>query len=90
MTNSVAGFTRACAHRESAAILDALTNTSIKCARAVSDSGAHGLARNMATTSDFIQKQPVGSFAIALRNEAAVSIEIPHGVMEAMPRRTAK
>jgi hypothetical protein len=69
-------------------VLDTLTNVAIKCARAVNDSGAHTLARNMGTTPDFIQKQPVGSFAIALRNEPAVSIKIPHGKMEAMERRT--
>lgn len=70
-------------------VLDALTNASIKCARAVSDSGAHVLARNMGTTPDFIQKQPVGSFAISLRNELATSIKIPAGAMEALPRRSA-
>ncbi|MGF6428193.1 hypothetical protein [Bradyrhizobium elkanii] len=69
-------------------VLDALTNASIKCARAVNDSGAHTLARNMTTTPDFIQKQPVGSFAISLRNEPAVAIRVPHGEMEKMSRRS--
>jgi hypothetical protein len=67
-------------------VLDALTNVSIKCARAVNDSGAHVLARNMATTPEFISKQPVGHFAIALRNNPAVSIQFPAFVMENMDR----
>lgn len=67
-------------------VLDALTNVSIKCARAVNDSGAHVLARNMAATPELISKQPVGHFAIALRNNPAVSIRIPPYVMENMPR----
>ena len=69
-----------------AAVLDAVTNVSIKCARAVNDSGAHLLARNMGTKPEFIASQPVGHFAISLRNEPAASIKIPAFVMEKMPR----
>jgi len=67
-------------------VLDALTNTGIKCARAVNDAGSHLLARNMGTTPEFIAKQPLGHFAIAIRNEPALSIRIPPFVMENMPK----
>lgn len=45
-------------------VLNALHGTSIKMAARIPDANAHALAREMATTADFINKQPAFHFAV--------------------------
>jgi len=66
-------------------VLDALmANTAIKFAGGVSDRDAHTLARELRTTSTFIQSQPKGFFAAHIRNvtSQAVSLTFPFGYLE--------
>lgn len=63
----------------SPAVLDALCNVSIKQARALSDSDAHTLARNMQTTPDFLSSQSEQTFATSIRGVTtrALSLQVP-------------
>src|SRR5262249_40206198 len=63
-------------------------NTSIKFVGGVSDKDARAMAHMMRTSPEFIDGQPKGSFAAYVRNVTprAISLKIPFGVMEAMPR----
>jgi hypothetical protein len=72
----------------SPAVLDALCNVSIKMARALSDSDAHTLARNMQTTPDFLATQPECAFATSVRGvtQHAVSLQVPFFELEGLPR----
>jgi hypothetical protein len=65
------------------------TNTSIKLAGGVSDKDARSLAGDMRTTPDLIAAQRKGHFMCYVRNvtQTAVSIEVPFGTLEALPRR---
>ena len=73
-------------------VLDSLQGaTSIKFAAAVSDANAHALARNMRTTPDFIERQPVGFFAAYVRGMPhAVSLGVPFFIIENMERMTER
>ena len=65
-------------------------NTSIKFAGGVSEKDARTLGRMMRCSPDFIDAQPKGSFAVSIRNvfSSAVSVRIPFGFLEALPRMT--
>ena len=70
-------------------VLDALmANTAIKFAGGVSDRDAHTLARELRTTSTFIQSQPKGFFAAHIRNVTpqALSLAFPLGYLEEIER----
>jgi hypothetical protein len=76
----------------SPAVLDALTNVSIKMVRALSDSDAHTLARNMHTTPEFLATQPERAFATSVRGitQHALSLQVPFFQLEALPRMTQR
>ncbi len=63
-------------------------NTSIKFAGGVSDKDARQLAHMLRTTPDFIEGQGRGQFAASIRHvtDRAVSLRVPLGYLEAMPR----
>jgi hypothetical protein len=65
-------------------------NTSIKFAGGVSDKDARYLSHLLRCTPEFIDSQPKGCFAAAVRNmtSSAVSLRIPFGHLEAQPRMT--
>jgi hypothetical protein len=65
-------------------------NTSIKFAGGVSDRDARQLASLLRSTPDFIERQTKGHFAASVRNltTSAVSLTVPFGHLEAMPRMT--
>lgn len=71
-------------------VLDALNNVSIKMARALSDSDAHTLARNMQTTPEFLATQPERAFATSVRGVThhALSLQVPFFQLEELPRMT--
>ncbi len=66
-------------------------NTSIKMAGGVSDKDARALASMMRTSTEFIEGQGKGSFAVSIRNytESAISMRFPFGHVEAMGRLSA-
>jgi len=66
-------------------------NTSIKFAGGVSDKDARSLSHMMRCAPEFIHQQKKAHFAAFVRNltPTAVSLRIPLGHMEAMPRMTA-
>ncbi len=66
------------------------TNTSIKFVGGVSDKDARSLSNMMRCSPEFIYDQPKGHFAASVRNMtgSAVSLRIPFGYLEAMPRMT--
>ncbi|PZR91720.1 MAG: hypothetical protein DLM68_03010 [Hyphomicrobiales bacterium] len=68
--------------------IDTLQGVAIKCASALTDRDAHTMARGMRTKPEFLEQQARGSFALFVRNTTthAISIKVPFGVMEAMPR----
>jgi hypothetical protein len=68
------------------------TNTSIKFVGGVSDKDARALSNTMRCSPEFIYDQPKGHFAALVRNMtgAAVSLRIPFGHLEAMPRMTTE
>jgi hypothetical protein len=70
-------------------VLDALSNTAIKCA-ARTDTDAATLARYMRTTPDFISNQKKLAFAVFARDATsrALSIQVEYGLMENMERMT--
>ena len=72
----------------SPAVLDALCNVSIKQARALSDSDAHTLARNMQTTPEFLASQPEQTFATSIRGitSRALSLQVPFLQLENLDR----
>ncbi|MBZ0147387.1 MAG: hypothetical protein K8F62_07550, partial [Pseudorhodoplanes sp.] len=73
-------------------VLDALYgSTAIKFAAQISDAGAHALARDMRTSSEFILNQPQYHFAAYVRGltQSAVSVGIPHTDLSRAPRMTA-
>jgi hypothetical protein len=74
----------------SPAVLDALNNVSIKMVRALSDSDAHTLARNMHTTPEFLATQPERAFATSVRGvtQHALSLQVPFFQLEELPRMT--
>jgi hypothetical protein len=76
----------------SPAVLDALNNVSIKMVRALSDSDAHTLARNMHTTPEFLATQPERSFATSVRGvtQHALSLQVPFFQLEELPRMTQR
>lgn len=76
----------------SPAVLDALNNVSIKMVRALSDSDAHTLARNMHTTPEFLVTQPERSFATSVRSvtQHALSLQVPFFQLEELPRMTKR
>ena len=76
----------------SPAVLDALCNVSIKMARALSDSDAHTLARNMQTTPEFLATQPERTFAASARGvtQHALSLQVPFFQLEELPRMTQR
>jgi hypothetical protein len=76
----------------SPAVLDALNNVSIKMVRALSDSDAHTLARNMHSTPEFLSTQPEKSFATSVRGvtQQALSLQVPFFQLEALPRMTQR
>ena len=69
-------------------VLDALCNVSIKQARALSDSDAHTLARNMQTTPEFLSLQPEQTFATSIRGvtRSALSLQVPFLQLETLER----
>lgn len=76
----------------SPAVLDALNNVSIKMVRALSDSDAHTLARNMHTTPEFLATQPERAFATSVRGvtQHALSLQVPFFKLEELPRMTQR
>ncbi|MCC8977577.1 ATP-binding protein [Bradyrhizobium acaciae] len=72
-------------------VLDALCNVAIKQARALSDSDAHTLARNMQTTPEFLTRQPERAFATSIRGVTghALSLTVPFFQLEERPRMSA-
>jgi len=73
-------------------LLDSLSaNTSIKFAGGVSDKDARAFSHMLRCTPEFIESQPKGYFAASIRNftPSAVSLRIPFGRLERMPRMTA-
>jgi hypothetical protein len=76
----------------SPAVLDALNNVSIKMVRALSDSDAHTLARNMHTTPEFLATQPERAFATSVRGvtQHALSLQVPFFQLEQLPRMTQR
>jgi hypothetical protein len=72
-------------------LLDSLSaNTSIKFAGGVSDKDARAFSHMLRCTPKFIEGQPKGHFAASIRNftPSAVSLRIPFGRLENMPRMT--
>ena len=71
-------------------VLDALMNVSIKFARAVNDSDAHALARNMQASAEFLTNQPDRTFAASVRGttKQALSIQVPFFLMEKLDKMT--
>jgi len=69
-------------------VLDALCNVAIKQARALSDSDAHTLARNMQTIPEFLTRQPERAFATSIRGVTghALSLAVPFFRLEEQPR----
>lgn len=67
-------------------------NTSIKFAGGVSDRDARTFSHMLRCTPEFIYGQPKGHFAAAVRNftSSAVSLGVPFGYLEAMPKMTAE
>lgn len=65
-------------------------NTSIKMAGGVSAKDARVLAPQLYCSPEFVQKQPKGHFATYVKGttDAAVSLRIPFGVLEKLPKRT--
>jgi hypothetical protein len=63
-------------------------NTSIKFAGGVSDKDAKALAHMLRATPEFIFEQPKGHFVASVRGvtSSAVSIEVPFGHLESLPR----
>jgi hypothetical protein len=76
----------------SPAVLDALNNVSIKMVRALSDSDAHALARNMHTSPEFLATQPERAFATSVRGvtQQALSLQVPFFQLEELPRMTQR
>jgi hypothetical protein len=76
----------------SPAVLDALNNVSIKMVRALSDSDAHTLARNMHATPEFLATQPERAFATSVRGvtQHALSLQVPFFQLEHLPRMTQR
>jgi hypothetical protein len=76
----------------SPAVLDALNNVSIKMVRALSDSDAHTLARNMHSTPEFLSAQPERAFATSVRGitQHALSLQVPFFQLEELPRMTQR
>lgn len=76
----------------SAPVLDALCNVSIKMVRALSDTDAHTLARNMGSAADFLAAQPEQTFATSIRGitQNALSLKVPFFVLEDLPRMTER
>lgn len=74
----------------SPSVLDALNNVSIKMVRALSDSDAHTLARNMHSTPEFLSAQPERAFATSVRGvtQQALSLQVPFFQLEELPRMT--
>ena len=73
-------------------VLDALYgSTAIKFAAQISDAGAHALARDMRTSSEFILNQPQYHFAAYVRGltQSAVSLGVPHTDLAKAPRMSA-
>lgn len=68
------------------------TNTAIKLAGGVSDKDAKALASDMRTTADAIAEQRKGHFMCFVKNvvTSAVSIEIPFGRLEALPKQPTR
>jgi hypothetical protein len=71
-------------------VLNALFgSTSIKFAANLADSNAAAMARNMATTTDFLQNQPKYHFAAHVRGmKKAVSLKVPFTDMGKMEQMT--
>lgn len=65
------------------------TNTAIKMAGGISDKDARALAGDMRTSSDMIAAQRKGHFMCYVKNvtPAAVSIHVPFGELEALPKQ---
>jgi hypothetical protein len=65
------------------------TNTAIKLAGGVSDKDARALASDMRTSPEEIGQQRKGHFLCFVKNvtERAVSIEVPFGRLEALPKQ---
>ena len=65
-------------------------NTSIKFAGGASDKDARQLAHMLRCAPEFVFDQPKGHFAASVRGltASAVSLQVPFGHMEAMPRMT--
>lgn len=65
------------------------TNTAIKLAGGVSDKDARALASDMRTTPEEIGQQRKGHFVCFVKNvtDKAVSIEVPFGRLEALPKQ---
>ena len=66
-------------------------NTSIKFAGGVSDKDARALGPMLRCSPEFVFAQPKGHFAVSVRGvtNTAVSLGVPFGYLEAMPRMTA-
>lgn len=62
------------------------SNTSIKFAGGVSDSDARFFAREMRCDPDFIRDQPTLTWAAWVRGQSTVSVKVPPGYLEALPR----
>lgn len=69
-------------------VLDALCNVSIKMVRALSDTDAHTLARNMQSVPEFLAAQPEQTFATSVRGSTkhALSLHVPFFELERLPR----
>lgn len=65
-------------------------NTSIKFVGGVSDKDARAFSHMLRCLPEFIEAQPKGRFAVSIRNvtPSALSLGIPFGRLEAMPRMT--
>ena len=68
------------------------TNTAIKMAGGISDKDARALASDMRTTPELIASQTKGRFMCFVKNvtPAAVSLEVPFGQLEALPKQPAR
>ena len=67
-------------------------STAIKMAANLSDANASALARNMATTAEFIATQPPFSFAAFVRGvtRTATTFAVPHMDFATLPQMTAE
>src|SRR6202140_5790303 len=76
----------------SSPVLDRLNNVSIKMVRALSDTDAHTLARNMGSTPEFLAGQPEQTFATSIRGvtQNALSLKVPFFLLEDLPRMTER